>query len=234
MSSGVLTTSPAATASNSVVTAAVPGGERLSDVVLRLGDVPLSRIRVLPPVGCATEQDLLAREGEKPICELVDAVLVEKAMGFYESRLAAVLLHFIEEYLDREDLGVVLGADGLLRLRPGLVRAPDVAFISWRRLPNRKLPAAAIPDLAPDLAVEILSRSNTAGEMERKLGEYLQAGAGLVWYIDSETRSARVYTSLDSVQVLAESDTLDGGAVLPGFEVPLRKLFERAGRRGAE
>ena len=96
------------------------------------------------------------------LCELVDGVLVEKTVGYYESRVAGLLFHFIELFLQRRDLGIVLGADGTLRLMPGLVRIPDVSFISWKKFPNRELPAEPVPDLVPDLAVEVLSTANTA------------------------------------------------------------------------
>jgi Uma2 family endonuclease len=89
------------------------------------------------------------------------------------------------------------------------------------------MPDEALPDLAPDLAVEILSESNTVGEMERKVRDYFFAGTRLVWYIDPRRRSVRVYTNPDQCVELGERQTLDGGAVLPGFSLPLAQLFAR-------
>jgi Uma2 family endonuclease len=209
-----------------------PTIETLADLVARLGDVPLDRVRFRPHPGTATEQDVLARPGGvKRLCELVDGVLVEKATGYYESLLAAILIGFLRDYLKEHDLGIVLGADGTLRLMPGLVRIPDVSFIGWDKFPARVLPADPIPDLAPDLAVELLSGSNTEAEMTRKLREYFAAGVRLVWYVDPEARTVAVYTATDQCRVLAEHDTLDGGAVLPGFALPLRQWFGQAGER---
>ena len=206
--------------------------ETLADLLERLGDVPLERIRFRPYPGTATEQDVLARpDGVKRLCELVDGVLVEKAMGFYESRVAIVLIGFLQEFLRRRDLGIVLGADGMMRLAPGLVRIPDVSFISWSRFPDRQLPAEPIPDLAPDLAVEILSVSNTQAEMARKLRDYFAAGVRLVWYVEPEDHTVRVYTAPDQSRLLTVDDTLDGGAVLPGFTLAIRQWFEEAGQR---
>ncbi len=74
---------------------------------------------------------------------------------------------------------------------------PDVAFMSWDRLPGKTVPDEAIPELAPDLAIEVLSAGNTKGEMERKLKDYFFAGVRLVWYIDWRRRTAEVYTSPD-------------------------------------
>jgi Uma2 family endonuclease len=212
---------------------AAPVCETLADLLQCLGDVPLKRIRCQPPPGTATEADVLLRpNGEKRLLELVDGVLVEKTMGYFESRLAAILIYLLEQFLEQHDLGVVLGADGTLRLMPGLVRIPDVSFIAWERLPNRERPDRPIPDLAPDLAVEVLSEGNTEAEMERKLRDYFGTGVRLVWYVDPEPRRVRVYVSLTEMTTLTESDTLEGGDVLPGFEVSIRDWFERAWRRG--
>jgi Uma2 family endonuclease len=112
-----------------------------------------------------------------------------------------------------------------MRLAPGLVRIPEVSFISWDRFPNRRLPDEPIPDLAPDLAVEVLSPSNTREEMRRKLHDYFTAGSRLVWFVDPAARTVTVYTSPDQSMVLRPDQTLDGGPVLPGFSLPLSQLF---------
>ena len=82
-----------------------------------------------------------------------------------------------------------------------------------------------MPDLAPDLAVEVLSPGNTRGEMQRKLKEYFFSEVELVWYIDPRKRRVRVFTSPDDVTELSETDTLTGGDVLPGFAVEVAVLF---------
>jgi Uma2 family endonuclease len=205
--------------------------ETLADLHRRLGNVPLERIRCQPPPGTATEADvLLRRNGEKRLFELVEGVLVEKAMGFYESILAAVLIRILGTFVEQHDLGVVSAPDGSMRLRPGRVRAPDVSFISWERLPNRRLPAERVPALTPDLAVEVISEGNTEAEMEAKLDEYFAAGVRLVWYLYPETRTARVYTSRADVRELTEEETLEGDPVLSGFRLLIRDWFERAER----
>jgi Uma2 family endonuclease len=211
---------------------APPVIETIADLLNRLGGVPPERIRMQPAPGTATEADVLLRpNGEKRLFELVDGVLVEKPMGFYESLLAAWLIRLLGGFLDQHDLGFVLGADAPLRLEPGLVRLPDVSFVAWDRFPNRELPAEPVPDLAPDLAVEVISDGNTEEEMERKVQEYFTAGVRLVWYVYPETRTVQVYTSLTDVRVLGETDTLDGGAVLPGFQLSIREWFQQAGSR---
>lgn len=199
------------------------------DLQAHLGGIPSKRIRLVPPPGEATEDDALrvkAREGRS--CELIDGILVEKDMAAFESRLAIVLGYYLELFRDEQDLGVVLGPDGMLRLFPRQVRIPDVCFISWKRMPDEKLPAEKIWSIAPDLAVEILSEGNTTEEMERKLREYFQAGTKLVWYADPKTRTVQVYTSPRKFVVLGENDILDGKKVLPGFTLSIKKWFERA------
>jgi Uma2 family endonuclease len=214
---------------------ASPTIENLDDLVERLGSIPLRRIRFIPPPGTATEDDVVAvHDRTNHLCELLDGVLVEKAMGFYEARMAAALIGLLEEFLTKHDLGIVLSSDGMMRLAPGLVRIPDVSFLSWSHFPNRELPREPIPDIAPDLAVEVLSESNTKAEMQRKLWDYFDAGVRLVWYLDPETRTAEVYTGVDQCRRVREVQSLDGGDVLPGFSLPLSLWFARAGKRRSD
>jgi Uma2 family endonuclease len=218
-----------------VATVAPPDIETLADLLHRLGDIPLERIRFRPYPGTATEQDVLEAEARTGrLCELVDGVLVEKAVGYYECRLAVVLGYFLESYLvEKNDLGIVLGEAGMTRMEPGLVRMPDVAFYSWEHFPNRLLPAGAFLEIAPDLAVEILSPSNTEREMDRKRREYFDGGTRLVWQVYPPTRRVRVYTAVDAFVECDENQTLEGGTVLPGFTLSIRRWFERAGQREA-
>jgi Uma2 family endonuclease len=214
---------------------ALPRGQNdrtVADLLHRLGDIPASRVLIDPPLGTATEKDVIAvRARDGRLCELVDGTLVVKTVGYDESRLALELAIFLGEYLRRHDLGALARADGTLRLMPGLVRIPDLSFIVWQRMPSVDVPSKPIPDLSPDLAVEVFSESNTAREIERKLKEYFEAGARLVWYVDPRARTVTVYSSPDDFTVLDESATLDGGSLLPGFTLPLVELFARASRR---
>lgn len=99
--------------------------------------MPAWRIRNVPAPGTATEQDVIDIEAhEDRLCELVDGVLVEKVVGYYESFLAGVLLRRLGDFVDAHHLGVVTGEGGMMRLFPGLVRIPDVAFASWKEFPD--------------------------------------------------------------------------------------------------
>jgi Uma2 family endonuclease len=203
----------------------------LLDAVKPLGDIPADRIRLHPAPGTATEQDVLdVLDHEGRICELIDGTLVEKVMGFGESLVAGELITELNLFLRRHNLGIVAGPDGTLTLTTGLLRIPDVSFVSWDRLPGRKRPTGPIPRLPIDLAVEVISQGNTKAELERMLREYFEAGTRLVWFLDPKDRTAQVYTSPKRSTWLTEDQALDGGDVLPGFTLSLRELFDRAHR----
>ena len=138
-----------------------------ADLMKRLGGVPLHRVRFDPYPGTAVENDILEAEKNNELCEMVDRVLVAKAVGFRESVLSASLAGALNAFIRPRNLGVVSGAKGAVRLSAGLVRMPSVAFTSWDRLPSRRLPQEAFPALAPDLMVEVLCPDNTPGEMGR-------------------------------------------------------------------
>jgi Uma2 family endonuclease len=210
-----------------------PSIRTLADLLDRLGGVPPDRIRMRPFPGSATVQDVIdAHDHDNRLYELVEGVLLEKIMGFSESLLAAYVLELLNAFVRARNLGLVTGPDGTVELMPNLVRIPDVAFTSWDRIPGRRRPKAPIPALVPDLAAEILSRSNTPGEMTAKRRDYFSAGVRLVWEIDPDARSVDVYTSPTDATRLTEADTLDGGPVLPGFTLPLAQLFAELDRHG--
>jgi len=209
--------------------------ERISDLLERLGDIPPQRVRLRPVPGTATEKDVIRAEARcNRLCELIDGTLVEKPVGYYESRVATVLGYFVEAYLVKNDVGIALGADGMLRVAPEQVRMPDLSFFFWSHFPDRRLPPGQILDAVPDLAVEILSPSNTKKEMERKRKEYFLGGASLIWEIDPLKKTARVYTAPDESKLIREGEALEGGDVLPGFTLSLADLFRRAGERSEE
>ena len=198
----------------------------------RLGAIPLDRIRWYPFPGTATEDDLIrVNERKQGLCELVDGVLVAKAMGATESLLGGYLLRMVGNFAEEHDLGVVLGEGGMYRFQIGLVRLRDVSFVPWTRLPDDKTPDDAVWVVIPTLTIEVLSRSNTAAEIERKIGEYFTAGVKSVWTIEPKKKSARVYSSPTAYKLIDETGTLDGGKILPGFKLPLKQLFAAGQRR---
>lgn len=211
----------------------LPANWTLADLQHHLGDIPAERILLFPPPGYATPEDVDRLDvHEDRLCELEDGILVEKPMGWYESILASLIATEINIFLRSNDHGKVLGADGSMKILPGIVKIPDVSFISWERWPKEKLPRRPIPVLIPDLVVEVLSDTNTKREMEKKLDRYFESGVRLVWYIDPVTRTGKAFVSPSAFVESEVGGTLDGGDVLPEFELSLARLFEEADRTG--
>jgi Uma2 family endonuclease len=203
-----------------------------AEIWIRAGQVPLERILTVPAPGTATLNDAVdSRKRLNVNCELVDGILVAKPMGYFESKVALALAFFLHQYLDANPIGEISGEDGPCETVPDHVRKPDVAFTSFQRIRSQSKPTRKALPFAPDLAVEILSPSNTTEEMDKKLREYFAAGAQLVWHIEPELGTARVFISPDQWEDLPASGTLRGGQVLPGFELLLSRLFEKAGPR---
>jgi Uma2 family endonuclease len=206
--------------------ASSPDIPTLADLLDRLGGISAERVRYYPLPGTATDQDVIdIEQRENRLCELVDGVLVEKPMGYRESFLAGIILTLLNNFVMPRKLGIVTGSDGMIRLFPGLIRIPDVAFVSAAHLPGGRLPKEAIPTLSPDLAVEVLSKSNTRREMQRKLREYFASGTRLAWFVDLADRTVSVYRDPENCTVLHEDSVLHGEDVLPGFTMDLKSLF---------
>jgi Uma2 family endonuclease len=200
----------------------------LRDLLNRLGDIPPARIRVVPALGTATPADVVRlQEREGVLCELVDGFLVEKPMGSPESYLTLKLARLLGNYVEENDLGYLLGADGMTRLFARLVRLPDISFTSWERAPSREGPSEAITTIIPNLVVEVFSPGNTEEELKVKRREYFRAGVELVWQVYRDTRTVRVFTTAKKGRTLGEGDILTGSPVIPGFKVKLSELFAR-------
>jgi Uma2 family endonuclease len=199
----------------------------LGDLYERFGPIPLSRIRRSPEPGTATEDDVLEihdREGRA--CELVDGILVEKTMGQYESMLAVRIAWLLMNFVNSRKLGSVFGEAGFMKLKPGLIRIPDVSFVSKERMKTARIrPGGKIQPLVPELAVEVLSPGNTKQEMDRKLEEFFQAGVQLVWYVDPRIQRVTVYHSEKDSETLQPPAELKGDPVLPGLSISLTELF---------
>ena len=153
-------------------------------------------------------------------------------MGFEESRLAAELGRFTSGLdLEKSDLGVCVGADGMMRIAPGLVRIPDLSFITWDRLPGRESPQEPILDSKRlTWPWKCSARATPSQRWPARSGNTLAAGVVLVWLIDPKKRTARVYSTVEKSTLIRADQSLDGGLVLPGFVLRLSDLLDR-GRR---
>jgi Uma2 family endonuclease len=159
--------------------------------------------------------------------ELDEGTLIERALaGDIHGAVAVWVGHLIAGYVAGHDSGEVSGAETGYRLsmNPDTVRAPDVGFIVKARLQPL---TGKYYTLAPDLAVEVISPSDSARQIRRKANQYLAAGTRLVWVIYPEDREVDVYRPGHDPRTFKIGEALDGGDVLPGFTLPVKDIFAR-------
>ena len=160
--------------------------------------------------------------------ELQAGLLVsEPRPGFCHGRIIATITEMLVAHVRRHRLGVVLAGDSgfVLAREPDTVRGPDVAFVSRQRFEEGGDTVKAFAG-APDLAVEVLSPSNTPAAMHAKVADYLAAGTRRVWVVDPEAKTVTVYATLLWPRRLVDEATLDGDDVIPGFQVRVGEIFE--------
>jgi Uma2 family endonuclease len=184
-----------------------------------------------------TDADLLAL-GENVRAEVVDGELVVHMApnkgdhGFFAARVA----FYLDAFASARSLGRVFGDMTAFKLeeRGGGIegaRVPDASFVSFERLPP-DAPIDVILSVVPDLAVEVISESEAYTDVLDKTGEYLDHGVTQVWHVIPKLREIRVFTAGDRAgAILTEADTLTGGDLLPGFEVPVKAIFDHADTR---
>jgi Uma2 family endonuclease len=168
-----------------------------------------------------TAEELL-RAGDIGRCELVRGELAMMVPpGGEHAAISNEIAHRLTLFVKSRDIGRVLAEAGFVLSRdPDTVRAPDVAFVRAGRVPGR-----GYMEGAPDLAVEVLSPDDRPGDIREKVAEWLEAGAKSVWLVDPRKRTVTVHDMGREPLPLGEGDTLRGGDVLPGFELPVRGIF---------
>lgn len=185
-------------------------------------------IRIPSPGRPWNVDDLLALAGAEGHYELVRGELVmmspaSPTQGRYAARLVAAL----ERYLEEHELGEVYTAEPGFELQPEpnlIVRAPDVAYLRRENIPVLEQ-QAGYWTVAPDLAIDIISPSETSHMVQEKVQDYLNAGTSMIWLVYPNTQTIVEYRSLAQIRQLTPDDSLDGNDVLPGFSYPLRRLF---------
>ncbi len=168
----------------------------------------------------------LAGGGDDRLFEIVDGRRRAKSMGAYE----VDIMSMIGMYLGHHSLTHQLGRVEVEMLfhfgNPDLPqRRPDVAFVSFQKWPKgRRIPSDQAWNVVPDLAVEVVSPTNSANEVEGKVVEYLRAGVGMVWVVHPSTARVYVHDGSSTVLVVSRDGELGGGDILPGFRLPLSTL----------
>jgi Uma2 family endonuclease len=180
-----------------------------------------------------TEQALMTLEeyaafeepDERYVSELVRGVVVrEPRPGSVHGRVQVRIGAELDTWARRHGARVTAESGYILGDEPATLRGPDVAVV-LRPRPSAGEPGGWVRG-APDVAVEVLSPSDTSMAVQQKTQEYLAAGSRLVWVVDPSLRSATVYRPDGSARVLRDEDTLEGEDVLEGFAVRLADLFE--------
>ena len=175
-----------------------------------------------------TAADLLRLHSEGIRGELIRGVLHQTvATGIEHGQTAINLGILVGAVVKPGRLGWLFGSDAGIRLErgPDTVREPDLAFISAARLPL-DVRVRGYAEIAPDLVVEIVSPSDRPVAVHDKAQMWLRYGVRLVWVVNPETRTIITMPADGPDRTLYEDDTLDGGAVIPGFSCPVRDVFD--------
>jgi Uma2 family endonuclease len=173
-----------------------------------------------------TPEDLLKID-DRPMPELVNGQLVERAMGQRSDEVAAVFLFFIAQFIREHKLGRFNGASAGYQIfpdDPDKVRIPDA---SYTRIDRLKAGVSAIGHsrIAPDLVIEVISPNDTGEAIEEKINDYFAAGVPLIWVAYPESRVVQVHRKDGSGTRLTTADTLSGEDILPGFALPIAEVF---------
>ena len=174
-----------------------------------------------------TADELLALPRGEFRYELVNGELKKMSpAGQKHGRITVRLTEPLAKHVRDNQLGQVYAAETGFKLKsdPDTVRAADIAFVRKERLELLGETESYWPG-APDLAVEVNSPSDTVREVEKKVMEWLEFGSRLVWVVSSKLHTVTVYRSLTDIVTLTEKDTLDGGDVVPGFQISIAEIY---------
>jgi Uma2 family endonuclease len=163
------------------------------------------------------------RDGRK--YELVEGELIVSPAGMKNEEVAAELIVLLGIYLRSNRLGRLFTSSVGYQLTENIRLSPDVSFVRMERLPDGRSPET-FGRFAPDLAVEIISPSDSMTTIEDKVELYLKHGAQLVWVISPKSRRATIYRADGSVSVVRAGGVLSGEAVLPGFACALSDILQ--------
>lgn len=176
-----------------------------------------------------TAAELLQLPSNGKRCELIRGELkMMSPAGWEHGRIAGRIMAFLFQFVHERNLGAVLAAETgfLIEQDPDTIRAPDAAFVAKARIEQNE-PVAGFWRGAPDLAVEVISPSESYVQVDQKVTQWLEAGCRIVWVINPRRQTVQVFDQQTpkQINVLNAADTITGGEVLPGFELQVEKLF---------
>lgn len=173
-------------------------------------------------------EEFLQRHGDERGIELVRGVVRRKAMpGARHGQVCFRLATKLGLYLEKNDLGHVFTHDTFVitETSPVSYRGPDFQFIGYKKIPKGEVPIG-IPDVPPDLVIEVRSPSDSWRSMTAKAVEYLNADVCVVVLIDPSDQSATIFRSDEKPQTIHAEGSMTIPDLLPGFSLPLASLFE--------
>jgi Uma2 family endonuclease len=174
-----------------------------------------------------TEAELEALPEDGYIHEVVNGDLVMSPKNnWFHGDICAHLITALRSFADRHRLGAVWDSSTGFWMENLNCRAPDISFVRKERLHGLKRREARFFQGAPDLAVEILSPSNTRLEVDERLTDFFSSGAKLAWIIDPERELVEICRSPTQRRPPSPGGRLDGEDLLPGFEYPVVDLFK--------
>lgn len=180
----------------------------------------------MAPTRTITDEELLQLPEDGLKYEVVNGeLLVSPGAGVPHEKAVIKLASRLATHVEQRRLGDVLGSAALYVLPSGNRRGPDLSFVAAGRLDAPGV-SQVFPQLAPDLAVEVVSPSDSPHRVLEKVGEYLEAGVRLVWVIDPQNRRAVIHRALSSAQQIDQDGVLDGADVIPGFRCRLAEIFD--------
>jgi Uma2 family endonuclease len=180
-----------------------------------------------PPTPARLTAEEFFAKHENDRAELVRGFVKElfPVPDFLHGRACLRLGRYLDTYVDEKNLGRVVSNDSFSKLSHDTVRAPDLAFVSYTRLPAGDVPHGLL-DVLPELVAEVRSPSNTWTELLEKTGDYLAAGITVVVLVNTDLKAVSVYRAGFIQEDFSINDDLTLPDILPGFTMPVRKLFE--------
>jgi len=160
-------------------------------------------------------------------CELIDGEIIQLSPGGFDHSFSSSKIdRILGDFVEKNDLGWVLGNEAGLRIREDLPRSfgADVLFISYKRIPREKRPKGFLR-IAPELIVEVLDDDASWKKIYKKIDDYHEFGVDMVWVADPNTRTVKIFPRRGKPTIVHEGEQIDGGKILPGFKVAIARFF---------